>query len=113
MLARSGDPRLHPTLGSLPTFPEALVPRPGPLPFPPVHSAWQEIASNFGNDVQEIAAARLTLANAVLSIADDETCNVEVLKRATLQRIALDYRRREDHVHPPDGTMPIAKLRQT
>jgi len=54
--------------------------------------AWLEIAGNFGNDPQEIDAARLRLANAILSIADDDTRNVAVLKRAALQRMALDYR---------------------
>ena len=54
--------------------------------------AWLEIAGNIGNDRQDIDAARLRLANAILSIADDDTRNVAVLKRAALQRMALDYR---------------------
>jgi hypothetical protein len=55
-------------------------------------AAWKEVAANFGSDPHEIDAARLRLANAVLSIADEDTRNVEVLKRAALQRMALDYR---------------------
>ena len=58
--------------------------------------AWQEIAPNFGDEQQEIDAARLRLANAVLSIADEDSRDVEVLKRAALQRMALDYRLRDD-----------------
>jgi len=58
-------------------------------------AAWQEIAGNFGSDPHDIETARMKLANAVLSIADEDTRNVEVLKRAALQRMALDYRRRD------------------
>ena len=56
---------------------------------------WEEIASNFGSDLKDMETARVKLANAVLSIADEDTRNVEVLKRAALQRMALDYRRRD------------------
>ena len=59
--------------------------------------AWQDIAGNFGNDPFDIERARLRLANAVLSIADEDSRDVGVLKRAALQRMALDYRRR-DHL---------------
>jgi len=58
--------------------------------------AWQEIAGNIGSDPQDIEAARMRLANAVLSIADEDSRDVEVLKRATLLRLALDYHRRDD-----------------
>jgi hypothetical protein len=57
--------------------------------------AWEEIAGNIGNDLQDIDMARMKLAIAVLSIADEDTRDVEVLKRAALQRMALDYRRRD------------------
>ena len=53
--------------------------------------AWQDIAANFGGDPQDIEAARMQLANAVLSIADEDNRNVEVLKRGALLRMALDY----------------------
>ena len=58
--------------------------------------AWQEIAGNIGSDPQDIEAARIRLADAVLSIADEDSRDVEVLKRAALLRLALDYHRRDD-----------------
>jgi hypothetical protein len=57
-------------------------------------TAWQEIAGNFGSDAAEIEAARLQLASALLSIANEESRNAEVLKRAALERMALDYKDR-------------------
>jgi hypothetical protein len=57
-------------------------------------AAWSEIAGNFGDDPTDVENARLRLANALLSIADEDSRDVEVLKRAALQRMALDYRRR-------------------
>src|SRR5687767_2105738 len=59
--------------------------------------AWREIAATFGTDPFDIERARLRLANAVLSIADEDSRDVDALKRAALQRMALDYRRR-DHL---------------
>jgi hypothetical protein len=53
--------------------------------------AWQEIVGNFG-DPQDIEQARFRLANAVLSIAQEDSRNVEALKHAALQRMALDLR---------------------
>ena len=52
------------------------------------------IAGNFGNDVVDAEKARVRLAEALLSIADEDSRDVEVLKRAALQRMALDYKRR-------------------
>jgi hypothetical protein len=57
-------------------------------------AAWAEIAGNFGNDQMDIEKARLRLAKALLSIANEDSHDVMVLKRAALQRMALDYRRR-------------------
>ena len=54
-------------------------------------TAWQEIAGNFGSDAAEIEAARLQLASALLSIANEESRNAE---RAALERMALDYKDR-------------------
>ena len=54
--------------------------------------AWAQIAGNFGSDPVVIEAARLKLANALLSVADDDSRDVEVLRQAALQRMALDYR---------------------
>jgi hypothetical protein len=53
--------------------------------------AWQEIEGNFG-DPQDIEVSRFRLANAVLSIAQEDSRNVEALKHAALQRMALDLR---------------------
>ncbi len=57
-------------------------------------AAWAEIAGNFGDEFEDVEKARLRLAKAMLSIADEDSREVEVLKRAALQRMALDYRRR-------------------
>jgi hypothetical protein len=48
-------------------------------------SAWAEIASGVGTDPFAIEAARLKLANAVLNIADENSRDVEALKRAALR----------------------------
>jgi hypothetical protein len=53
--------------------------------------AWAEIASHFGHNVTEVEAARLTLANALLSVADEESRDVKVLKQAALQVMAQNY----------------------
>ena len=45
-----------------------------------------------GDDLADTEKARLKLANAVLSIADEDSRDVDVLKNAALQRMALDYR---------------------
>jgi hypothetical protein len=71
--------------------------------------AWQEIAVNFGNDPFDIERARLRLANALLSIADEDSRDVAVLKRAALQRMALDYRRR-DHLDFAGEKLAKAKV---
>jgi hypothetical protein len=54
--------------------------------------AWVEIAGNFGNEPAVIDSARLKLAQALLSVANDDSRDVEALKQAALQRMALDYR---------------------
>ena len=51
-------------------------------------AAWAEIAGNFGNDPVVIDAARVKLANAILSIASEDSRDVEDLKRAALQAMA-------------------------
>jgi hypothetical protein len=55
-------------------------------------AAWQEIAGNFGSDPSDIEAARIKLANAILSIACEESRDVEVLKTGALQAMAFAYR---------------------
>ena len=56
--------------------------------------AWREIAGNFGNDPGNIELARVKLASAVLSVACEESRDVEVLKKGALQAMALAYRER-------------------
>jgi hypothetical protein len=55
-------------------------------------AAWADIAGNFGEDPTNIDNARYKLANAVLLVASEDSRDVEVLKKAALQRMALDYR---------------------
>jgi len=57
-------------------------------------AAWAEIAANFGDDPLDMEKARQRLAGALLSIAHEDSRDVEVLKRAALQSMALNYRRR-------------------
>jgi hypothetical protein len=57
-------------------------------------AAWHDIAANFGNHPQDIELARLRLANAVLSVACDESRDVEALKIGALQAMALGFRER-------------------
>ena len=56
--------------------------------------AWLEIAGNFGDDSGDIERARYRLATALLSVSNEDSRDVEVLKQAALQRMALDYRER-------------------
>jgi hypothetical protein len=60
--------------------------------------AWCEIAGNFGNDPRDIELARVKLANAVLSVACEESRDVEVLKNGALQAMALAYRERGERL---------------
>jgi hypothetical protein len=57
-------------------------------------AAWAEIAGNFGADPEDVEKARQRLAKAMLSVAGEDSRDVGVLRRAALQRMALDYRRR-------------------
>jgi hypothetical protein len=57
--------------------------------------AWQTIAGNFGDDPHDIESARLRLATALLSVASDDSRNVDALKRGALQAMALSYRTRQ------------------
>ncbi len=58
-------------------------------------AAWAVICANFGNDPIDAEKARLRLAEPLLSVSDEDSRDVEVLKRAALQRMALDYKRRK------------------
>jgi hypothetical protein len=64
--------------------------------------AWQEIEGNFGSDPQEIEAVRLKLAEAFLSVALGDLLDPQVLKRAALQRLALDFRK-------AGGSLPVIR----
>jgi hypothetical protein len=56
-------------------------------------AAWESVRENFGNDPLIIEAARLALANALLSVANDGSRDVGVLAKAALEVMALSYRR--------------------
>ena len=51
-------------------------------------AAWAEIAGRFGTHPVVIEAARIKLANAVLSVASEDSRDVEALKRGALQAMA-------------------------
>jgi hypothetical protein len=55
-------------------------------------AAWAEIDRNFGDDPREIDDARYKLAIALLSVAKEDSRNVETLKKTALQRMVLEYR---------------------
>jgi len=56
--------------------------------------AWAQIAGNFGDDTSDVERARLRLANALLSVASEDSRDVAVLVRAALEAMALGYRDR-------------------
>ena len=56
--------------------------------------AWASIAGNFGDDPSVIDRARVRLANALLSVASEESRDAEVLKRAALVVMAGVYQDR-------------------
>jgi hypothetical protein len=49
--------------------------------------AWASIAGNFSDD--QIEAARLRLANALLAVAKDNSRDVEMMKREALDRMQM------------------------
>ena len=51
-------------------------------------AAWGDIADNFRSEPSEIEAARRKLAGALLSIATEDSRNVEALRKAALIRMA-------------------------
>jgi hypothetical protein len=55
--------------------------------------AWQAIAGNFSSDANVVSAARMNLAEAILSVANDDSRDVSALKQA-----ALDVIRRKFHI---------------
>lgn len=55
-------------------------------------AAWADIAHHFGTDPSDIEKGRIRLAEAVLSVAHEDSRDVEVLKRGALEAMALAYR---------------------
>jgi hypothetical protein len=53
---------------------------------------WMEIAHHFLGDRLIEEGARLRLANAILSVATEESTDIQVLKRAGLEAMALNYK---------------------
>jgi hypothetical protein len=58
--------------------------------------AWASIAGNFDENPTTVEAARMLLAKAILAEANDHH-DVETLKNAALQAMALAYGRRYEH----------------
>jgi hypothetical protein len=56
--------------------------------------AWEAIASRYGTDPTSVEAARLKLADALLSVASENSSNVEELKSTAVQVLELNYHRR-------------------
>jgi hypothetical protein len=54
--------------------------------------AWAEIAGRFAGDPLSEENARLSLAEALLSVATETSRDVQVLKNAGLQVMALNYK---------------------
>jgi hypothetical protein len=54
--------------------------------------AWDYIAGNFGDDPTSIELGRSRLAEAMLSVAREDSRDVEALKRGALEAMALYYR---------------------
>jgi hypothetical protein len=54
--------------------------------------AWDQIAGSFGGDPTSIERARIRLAEALLSLATDESREVEPLKRGALEAMARRYK---------------------
>jgi hypothetical protein len=76
-------------------------------------AAWADIAGNFGNDPAEIETARLKLAKAMLSIADDDSKDVAALKQAALERMALEYRSAGPHLRAYVFSLALPRFRCT
>jgi len=49
--------------------------------------AWDSIAGNFSKE--QVAAARLRLANALLAVADEKSRDVEALKKKALEAMKM------------------------
>jgi hypothetical protein len=69
--------------------------------------AWDYIAGNFGDDPTSIELGRCRLAEALLSVASEDSRDVEALKRGALEAMARYYR------SAPAKKMPQSSLRTT
>jgi len=72
-------------IGSATYGPEALA-----ALFKAFDDAWDQLAPKFGTDQLAIEAARLKLANIILSLADPNGNDPEQLKNAALRIMAID-----------------------
>jgi hypothetical protein len=54
--------------------------------------AWESVAAHFGTDPLAIEAARVRLANAILSVTNDDSRDASALKTAALAILATHYR---------------------
>jgi len=54
--------------------------------------AWEQISGNFGDSPLEIESGRLSLAEAMLFVATEDSTDVPALKAGALQAMAMDYR---------------------
>jgi hypothetical protein len=54
--------------------------------------AWKSIEGNFGSEPLGVERARLRLARALLSVANEDSRDVAALKTGPLQTMALAYR---------------------
>ena len=62
------------------------------------------IEGNFGGDLRDIEKARYRLATALLSVASDDSRDVELLKRSALEAMALAYREDQQERQRAHGT---------
>ena len=63
--------------------------------------AWAQITGNFGDSPTQIENARLRLAEALLSVATEDSTDVAALTAGALQAMAMDYR---------SGIRPIVRI---
>jgi hypothetical protein len=63
--------------------------------------AWDCIAGNFGDDPASLELGRALLAEAMLSVASEDSRDVAALKRGALEAMALYYKSRSAQRAPP------------
>ena len=57
---------------------------------------WSEIAGHFTHNGLQAQSARLKLAEAVLAVARDDSCDSDEVKNQALQIMAMNYRKQPD-----------------